>query len=141
MHPESEDILVVEDDEGRRDLIGSILADEGFRVIAVADALSAMRVVSQGPVSLIIAAVDLPGTLDGVTLVHQARLRRPSTNALLVGDQPSRPRSANPDRDEFIAAPFHRRDLLGCVFELLQRRVIPGAGDLARRCRAEAYAS
>ena len=34
---------------------------------------------------------------------------------------PQRPTWSQHDNDDFIAAPFNRRDLLGCIFELLQR--------------------
>ena len=38
--------------------------------------------------------------------------------------------------DEFIAAPFHRRDLLGSVFELLQREIVHG--EIVRRDHSRA---
>ena len=85
---------------------------------------------------MVIAAVELPGTLDGVTTVRRLRARQPWLKALFAGEFARGPRWAERDCDEFIAAPFHRRELLGCVFELLQRESLPGA-DLVRRSRLE----
>jgi hypothetical protein len=85
---------------------------------------------------LVIAAVELPGTLDGVTTVRRLRARQPWLKALFTGEFARGPRWAGRDCDEFIAAPFHRRELLGCAFELLQRESLPGA-DLVRRSRLE----
>jgi hypothetical protein len=38
----------------------------------------------------------------------------------------------DPDRDDFVGKPFRQHELLGCVWELLQRRVVapPPAGEI-----------
>lgn len=141
MYPRGRDILVVDGDAARRGLIERIVAAEGFAVTVAADGLAGMRAIVRDRFALLIVAAEMPGTLDGLTLVRQARARQPGLKALLIGDCDRRPRLHNPDRDDFIAAPFHRRELIGCVFELLQREAMPCAADLARRCRVEAYAS
>jgi DNA-binding response OmpR family regulator len=140
MYPHGKDILVIDSDAARRGLIEHILAGEGFAITTVAEGLAGLRALMRQRFSLLIAAADLPGTLDGATLARQARARQPGLKTLLTGDHTIYPRLPGADRDDFIPAPFHRRELIGCVFELLQREGLPGAADLARRCRAEAYA-
>ena len=70
--------------------------------------------------------MSLPGTLDGLTTMRQLRARQPWLKALFTGDVAGRPRGTDRDRDDFIASPFLGRDLLGCVFELLQREAAHG---------------
>ena len=123
MYPEAQQILVIDSDQRRRQLSARILGEEGFAVTAVAEGFSAIRAAGSGRFALVLAAVELPGTLDGPTAVRQLRARQPWLKALFTGDVARRPGWPNPDCDDFIAAPFHRRDLLGCVFELLQREV------------------
>jgi DNA-binding response OmpR family regulator len=133
MNPEAQKILVIDSDSRRRHLSERVLSEEGFAVTAVAEGFSAIRAAVSGRFALAIAAVELPGTLDGLTTVRQIRARQPWLKALFTGDVAERPWWPNPDCEDFIAAPFHCRDLLGCVFELLQReigRVGPG-----RDCR------
>jgi len=136
MYPDGQNVLIVDHDLGRRQSIERILAEEGFVVTAVAEGFAALRAAGRRRFALIIAAVDLPGTLDGVTTVRRLRARQPRLKALFTGEFARGPRWSSRDCDEFIAAPFHRRELLGCVFELLQRESLPGA-DLVRRSRLE----
>jgi CheY-like chemotaxis protein len=123
MGPEAKHILVIDDDAERRQVIGCILGDEGFAVTTVGEGFSAIRAAGMRRFALALTAVSLPGTLDGPATLRQLRARQPWLKALYTGDVTQRPWRPTPDCDDFIAAPFRRRDLLGCVFELLQREV------------------
>jgi hypothetical protein len=59
--------------------------------------------------------------------MRQIRARQPWVKTLFTGDVAQRPVLPGRDRDDFIPSPFHLRDLLGCVFELLHREVAPDA--------------
>jgi DNA-binding response OmpR family regulator len=126
MYPDGNQILVIDDDAGRRRMSERILIAEGFAVTAVPEGFSAIRAAQRRRFALAIAAVSLPGTLDGLVTMRQLRACQPWLKALFTGDVASRPRRTDRDRDDFIAAPFRGRDLLGCVFELLQRHVAHG---------------
>jgi len=126
MYPEGKQILVIDDDTGRRQLIERILIEEGFGVTAVAQGFSAIRAGASGRYALAIAAVSLPGTLDGPATMRQLRDRQPWLKVLFTGDAATWPRRPDRTCDDFIPSPFHRRDLLGCVFELLQREPAHG---------------
>jgi DNA-binding response OmpR family regulator len=136
MYPVGQNVLIVDDDLGRLQSIERILCEEGFAVTTASEGFAALRVGGSQRFALVIVAVELPGTLDGVTTVRRLRGRQPWLKALFTGEFARGPRWAGRDCDEFIAAPFHRRELLGCVFELLQREALPGA-DLMRRSRLE----
>ena len=136
MYPEGQQILVIDDDAQRRQLIERILIDEGFAVTAVAQGFAAIRAAASGRFALAIAAVSLPGTLDGPTTMRQLRGRQPWLKALFTGDVAQWPQRPDGICDDFIPAPFHRRDLLGCVFELLQREGLQGESGRRDRSRA-----
>jgi CheY-like chemotaxis protein len=121
MYPQGKHILVIESEVRRRHQAERLLAEEGFAVTAVAEGFSAIRAAAQGRFALAVAALDLPGALGGVATLQHIRLRQPWLKALFVGEAAARPGWLDPDREDFIAAPMHRRDLLGCIFELLQR--------------------
>ena len=135
MYPEGQQILIIDDDARRRQLIERTLIEEGFAVTAVAEGFSAIRAAASGRFALAIAALGLPGTLDGPATMRQLRDRQPRLKVLFTGEVAQWPR--RPDRicDDFIPAPFHRRDLLGCVFELLQREIV---GESAHRDHSRA---
>jgi DNA-binding response OmpR family regulator len=126
MYPDGKQILVIDEDAGRRRLSERILIAEGFAVTAVTEGFSAIRAARCGRFALAIASVSLPGTLDGLTTMRELRARQPWLRALFTGDVAGRPRHPDGDCDDFIPSPFLGRDLLGCVFELLQREAAHG---------------
>ena len=140
MYPDGQEILVVVDNRERRERVVQILADEGFPVTAATEGLTALRAVGAQRYALIVAAMRLPGSVDGPTTVRQARARQPWLKALYIDDRAGRPAHRNPDSDDIIAAPFERHELIGCIFELLQRATVEAA-DLSRRCRTDLRAS
>jgi CheY-like chemotaxis protein len=141
MYPQGNEILIVDHEPKRRERIVGLLAAEGFAVTEVSEGLAALRVCANRRFALIVSAVDLPGSLDGGATVRRVRLRQPWVKVLYTGEPSSRPAPGNADMDDFIAAPFERFELIGCVFELLHRIAADEAADLARSLRAERKAS
>jgi DNA-binding response OmpR family regulator len=141
MYLDGREILVVVNEPERRERIVRILADEGFAVTASSEGLAALREIGARRYSLVVAGVDLPGSLDGPTTVRRARRRQPWLKALYTAQLTNRPPLGDPDADDFIAAPFERWELLGCTFELLHRAAGPEAAHLARSMRSELRAS
>ena len=121
MYPKGKQILVIDGEARRRRLSERVLRDEGFEVTAVAEGFSAIVAAANTRFALAIVAAQLPGSLDGVATLRQIRSRQPWVKALFTGEAASRPARLHHDRDDFIASPLQRRELLGCVFELLQR--------------------
>lgn len=140
MYPEGVEILIVDHDAARRRLAETILRNEGFPVTAVSEGLAALRAIARQDFALVIAAIALPGMLDGTTTMRRARMRRPRLKVLMIAEPTQPPRWRGRDGDDAVVAPFERWELLGCVFELLQRDTAFEAIDLARRCRSVAHA-
>jgi DNA-binding response OmpR family regulator len=138
MYPDGQEILVVIDDRVSRERVARVLRDEGFVVTGAAEGLAALRAIALRRYALIVAAMRLPGSVDGPTTVRQARNRQPWIKALYIDERAHRP--ATGDNDETIAVPFERHELIGCTFELLQRGAAE-AIDLSRRARTELHAS
>ena len=123
MYPAGLQILIIDDDARRREIGERVLREAGFAVTAVSEGFSAIRAAGRRRVALAIAALELPGALDGQSTVRQIRTRQPWLKALFTGEAAGRQWRRNRDCDDFISSPFDRRDLLGCVFELLQRDI------------------
>jgi two-component system OmpR family response regulator len=121
MSPVGRSILVVEDDERVRAIIEETLSEEGFAVTAVGDGAAALEAVERHDFALAVMEVSLPGGLDGIAAAQRARALRPALRCLFTARFPPGSVWDNPDSDDFITRPFDRRELLGCVFELLQR--------------------
>jgi DNA-binding response OmpR family regulator len=120
MYPAEQEILVVDGDETARALIERTLANQGFAVTTAADGHAALRQIETRPFALVIAEIALPGTIDGFKTIYQARALQPRLKCLFVSRFAPAPWRKD-ELDEFMAKPFHPRELLGCVFELIER--------------------
>jgi signal transduction histidine kinase/ActR/RegA family two-component response regulator len=80
-------ILVVEDDADVRDLVAVQLAVLGYAPLVAAsgpEALEMLAAPQTGKVDLLLTDVVMPGGMNGVTLVREARRHRPELKALLT---------------------------------------------------------
>ena len=121
MNPIGRQILVVDPDPSERAAIHQVLVREGFDVTAVADGPSALRQIETKAFALVVADIGLPGPVDGVSTMRLARATRPGLKCLFTSPFLSVCPSGGNELDDFIAKPLDRRELLGCVFELLER--------------------
>jgi CheY-like chemotaxis protein len=81
----TETILLVEDEEGVRELMTEVLSGLGYQVVSALRAEDALRVAAghSGPLDLVISDVVLPG-LGGPAFVEQLRAVRPGLPALFI---------------------------------------------------------
>ena len=66
----SNDILIVDDEIGIRELLSEILQDEGYRVVVAENAAQARLQRNQGRPALVLLDIWMPDT-DGVTLLKE----------------------------------------------------------------------
>jgi DNA-binding response OmpR family regulator len=128
-------ILVVEDDEEVKDIIINLLREAGFAARGVASGWVALDLIKRRKFDLLVADIALPDGLDGLELIQCARVTYPTLKCLFISGS-RRAIMDDPERDDFVGKPFRQRELLGCVWELLQRRVPTAALDTDVR-RAE----
>jgi CheY-like chemotaxis protein len=77
-------ILVVDDDEGMRDLIGSVLSEAGLVVATAPKAWCALDMLADNEFDLMVTDIGLPGGLNGLELVRYARARHPTLKSLFI---------------------------------------------------------
>ena len=114
-------ILIIDDDPDVRSLLHSMLSREGFPVTMAADGPSALKLIEQGGIDLLITDIGLPGPMNGIETVRQARALNPHLRSLFISGQGFASWD-DPDNDDFVSKPFHDRELIGCIWELFSRR-------------------
>jgi DNA-binding response OmpR family regulator len=124
MNPVAREILVVDGDANECTSIGRVLLREGFDVTTAADGSSALGQIEAKPFALVVAEIRLPGPLDGVTTIRLARTKQPHLKCLFTSAFVPTRWWGTGELDDFIAKPLDRRELLGCVFELLERGAV-----------------
>jgi DNA-binding response OmpR family regulator len=130
-------ILVVEDEPRIGSLIRRGLREEGFAVVVLPDAESALEGFTPGKYDLMIFDVMLPG-MDGLTLCGEIRSRNTNVPILLLtarGSVRDRVAGLNSGADDYLTKPFAFDELVARVRALLRRspQALPvtlTAGDL-----------
>ena len=116
-------ILVVEDDPHLSAGVVENLRAEGYEVDAVGDGRRALEALAGRPYGLVLLDVMLP-ELDGFTVCRTLREQGNSTPVLFLtarGDPADRVRGLEAGGDDYLAKPFHLKELLLRVRAILRR--------------------
>ena len=127
-------ILVVDDEEQIRALVGSYLRDAGFEVNDVATGEAALERLREHSPDLIVLDVRLPG-IDGLEVLRQVRRSSDVYVIMLTA------RSEETDRliglevgaDDYVTKPFSPRELVARVKAVLRRGRQPNSVDETKR--------
>ncbi|HUZ72286.1 MAG TPA: response regulator [Stellaceae bacterium] len=115
-------ILVVDDQKEVCDVVHEYLSGEGYRVSVAHDGAAMRRALAQDRADLIILDVMLPGE-DGLTLARG--LREQSDVGIIIltgrGETVDRIIGLEMGADDYLAKPFHLRELLARVKSVLRR--------------------
>ena len=122
--PQPSRILVVDDDERNRRLLDALLVPEGYEVLEAADGPTAIEIVGQHRVDLVLMDVMMP-TVDGIETcrrirVELGRVDLPVIFVTALADRASRIRGKEVGGDEFLTKPIDETELLVRVRNLLQ---------------------
>jgi PAS domain S-box-containing protein len=124
----SETILVIEDEEGVRELIRTVLEIAGYQVLTAGSAREALALAEThtGPIHLVVTDVVMP-EMSGVEVARRLRALRPALGVLYVSgyteDDVIR-RGVLASSVTFLEKPFTPEDLTAKVRQVLDR-VLP----------------
>jgi two-component system, NtrC family, nitrogen regulation response regulator NtrX len=76
-------ILVVDDDAKVRALLGEMLIEQGYEVVAAADGTEALQRVDENDLSLVLLDFQLPD-FDGLKVLEETKKRRPALPVVMV---------------------------------------------------------
>ena len=117
-------VLVVEDDPHLAAGVMENLRAEGYEVAQVGDGRAALEWLREGSCALIVLDVMLP-ELDGLAVCRTLREEGNNTPVLFLtarGDPADRVRGLEAGGDDYLAKPFHLKELLLRVRAILKRR-------------------
>jgi PAS domain S-box-containing protein len=126
LHPSSETILLVEDEDAVRNLTRRLLENGGYTVLQASDAESAMEVADSHPgrLDMLLTDVVMPG-LSGPELARRLLTSRPRLRVLYVSGYPDEAMASQgllePDAS-FLQKPFTPETLARRVREILDTR-------------------
>ena len=114
-------VLVVEDEEGTRLLLHTILAKAGYKVLVAEDGGQALLMLGTGLVDLILSDIHMPN-LDGLKLMEVLNQHEIDTPVVLLTGEPS-PEYEARGRElgvaDYLRKPVQRDVILDCIQRVL----------------------
>jgi DNA-binding NtrC family response regulator len=114
-------VLIVDDDSGVRDMLSSILEDEGYSVEAVNSGRDAIKTCEKLPFDVALVDVNLPD-VKGTELLHELKHLQPKMVKIIITGEPSvenAVKALNEKADGFIIKPFDPQELIEMIRKLI----------------------
>lgn len=118
----SDHIVIVDDDELLRNRLSAYLASEGFRVTTAESAARFRDLLGRERIDLAVVDITMPGE-NGLSLTRFLREQSDIGVVILTGkgDPIDRAIGLEVGADDYVAKPFHLRELLARVRSVLRR--------------------
>ena len=103
-----EKILIVDDEEGIRKVLGISLTDRGYTVLTSENAVEALQVFSVEQPDIVLTDIKMPG-MDGIELLRRLKRANPDTEVVVItghGDMDLAIRSLKYEATDFITKPI-----------------------------------
>ncbi len=107
-------ILLVDDEQGIRKVLGITLSDLGYEVHTAADANEALTQFDKLKPPIVLTDIKMPG-MGGVELLQAIKARKPETEVIMItghGDMDLAIRSLQLDACDFVTKPINHDSLL-----------------------------
>ncbi|MEH6493205.1 sigma-54-dependent transcriptional regulator [Halopseudomonas sp.] len=135
MNTQATRVLLVEDDQSLREALADTLMLGGYDYVQAADAETALGLLSQESVSMVISDVNMPG-MDGHALLRTLRIQYPHLPVLLMTAYGTVQQAVTAMRDgavDYLVKPFAPKALLDLVAQHAQGKLqaMPGEGPVA----------
>jgi DNA-binding response OmpR family regulator len=133
----TEHILVVDDDARIRQMLLRYFEDEGYRVSVAADGTAMRGCLRKEAIDIILLDLVMPGGDDGLMLAREVRSSSSVPIIMLTGrdDVVDRIVGLEVGADDYIAKPFHLREVLARLRTVLRRRQ-PAAAEASEESNA-----
>ena len=117
-------ILIVDDETGVRDMLSSVLNDEGYSVEAVENGKKAIKACEKSPFDVALIDIELPD-MKGTELLNRLRKMQPKMIRIIITGHPSienAMKAVNERADGYLLKPFEVTDLLKMIARLLTEK-------------------
>jgi len=123
-------VLLVEDEPMICDIAAEILAEQGFEVRAVSNAIDALHyLISGSPIDVLFTDVNLPGSMSGAALAQRARELRPDLPVMYTSGKRATIEHLDPvEGSMFLPKPYDPFNLAPLLEYLVSaKRIAPGS--------------
>ena len=119
-----EDILLVDDEEGIRKVLGIALSDRGYKVLTAEDGDGALRLFRETKPAVVLTDIKMPG-MDGIELLKRVKEESPDTEVIMItghGEMDLAIKSLKYEATDFVTKPIND-DVLGIALKRAEERL------------------
>jgi DNA-binding NtrC family response regulator len=119
------EILVIDDEEGIRKLLATILADKDYNVDTAANGEEAIRKANEKVYNIALIDIMLPD-MSGIELLTQIKETKPRTRKIIMTGNPSLQNAVealNKGADAYIMKPLDVENMLNTIAEQYAKQV------------------
>ena len=116
-------VLAVDDQRYFREMIESVLTDQGYEVVTAASGQEALHVLERADFEVVVTDLVMPG-MDGVELVRRIKERKPDQDIVMVtgvSDVNSAIEAMKEGATDYILKPLDGALLTSSLDDILQR--------------------
>jgi len=115
-------VLVVEDEVLLRMDAAEVIQSAGFDVLEARSADEAISILEQrNDIRLIVAAINMPGSMDGVKLAHFVKNRWPPIKIIATSGHAKIDANELPEGSLFVPKPYAGAEVADTIHELILR--------------------
>jgi signal transduction histidine kinase len=117
-------ILLVDDEEGIRKVLGISLSDSGYRVLTAESGEEALRLFGEARPRVVLTDIKMPG-MDGIELLKKIKEQSPETEVIMItghGDMELAIQSLKFDAADFITKPIND-EILEIALKKVQEKI------------------
>lgn len=117
-------ILLVDDEEGIRKVLGIALSDSGYNVVSACSGEEALSIIRRGGPQIILTDIKMPG-MDGIELLRRIKAEKPDSEVIMItghGDLDLAIRSLQYEAADFITKPINE-DALAVALKRARERI------------------
>lgn len=117
-------VLIVDDDSGIREMLSTVLDDEGFMVETAENGKQAIKACEKSPFDVALIDIELPD-IKGTELLNRLKKIQPKMIKIIITGHPaleSAMKAVNERADGYVLKPFEIKELLNKIKELLNEK-------------------
>ncbi len=134
-------ILVADDDDVARDVVTSLLTQEGYPVVSANDGLGAIRILGAHDIRLVVTDLKMPGA-SGIEVLRHAVKGREDTSVIIVtayGGLDTTLEAIKEGAFDYLTKPFRIKQLLFAVQRAHERAALLGENKELRKFLRDTY--
>jgi signal transduction histidine kinase/FixJ family two-component response regulator len=117
-------LLLVDDEEGIRKVLGISLTDAGYHVLTAANGEEGLRIFKEAKPPIVLTDIKMPG-LDGLELLRRIKAEEPETEVIMItghGDMELAVKSLKFEATDFVTKPIND-DVLEIALKRARERI------------------